>query len=412
MAELSGSLAPLQHANFRWYWIALTVNLAGTTMSAVALAFAVLDISDSPNALGLVLAAGTTPIVVFLLFGGVIADRWPLTAVLRIGMVVLAASQGAVAALVITGTAEIWMLVVLSAINGTAMALVLPAMQSITPRLVTRDLLQRAIALQSFSRGGAPGHRPDHQRFARGGRGRRVGARLRRGDVVRGRDHPGASPAPTSGTTRGGEHDGRRAPRRMGLRAPDHVAVGGRRRVHLPQRHLRRGLAQPSGRPGPTRRSARKGGGSSFSAESVGLIVAAVVLLHRPLQRPLFTGMVWTATLAVPLVVLGVYPHVWLMLVVTFVAGIGFDVFGMGWNLAMQEHVPPEMLSRAYSYDALGSYLAIPLGQVAFGPLGVAFGYRDVLVVSAVAYVVICLLVLSSRSVRDLRRVPVEVTVS
>ena len=99
------------------------------------------------------LAAGTAPIVVFLLLGGVIADRWPLTAVLRVGMVVLASSQGAVAALVITDTAEIWMLVVLSAINGTAMALVFPAMQSITPRLATRDLLQRAIALQSFSRG-------------------------------------------------------------------------------------------------------------------------------------------------------------------------------------------------------------------------------------------------------------------
>ena len=153
MVQFSGSLAPLQHANFRWYWTALTVNLAGTTMSAVALAFAVLEISDSPNALGLVLAAGTAPIVVFLLLGGVIADRWPLTAVLRVGMVVLASSQGAIAALVITGTAEIWMLVVLSAVNGTAMALVFPAMQSITPRLVTRDLLQRAIALQSFSRG-------------------------------------------------------------------------------------------------------------------------------------------------------------------------------------------------------------------------------------------------------------------
>jgi MFS family permease len=100
------------------------------------------------------------------------------------------------------------------------------------------------------------------------------------------------------------------------------------------------------------------------------------------------------------------------MLLVTFVAGIGFDVFGMGWNLAMQENVPEEMLSRAYSYDALGSYLAIPLGQVAFGPLGAAFGYRDVLVVSAVLYVVVCLLVLSSRSVRDLRRVPLEATVS
>jgi MFS family permease len=65
------------------------------------------------------------------------------------------------------------------------------------------------------------------------------------------------------------------------------------------------------------------------------------------------------------------------------------------------------MLSRVYSYDALGSMVAVPVGQVLFGPLGEAFGYRDVLVASAVAYVAVVLLVLSSRSVRDLRRVRV-----
>ncbi len=80
----------------------------------------------------------------------------------------------------------------------------------------------------------------------------------------------------------------------------------------------------------------------------------------------------------------------------------------MGWTLATQEHVPPEMLSRAYSYDALGSFVAIPLGELAFGPLGSAFGYADVLVVSGILYLLVGMLTLSSRSVRDLRRVPVR----
>ncbi len=62
------------------------------------------------------------------------------------------------------------------------------------------------------------------------------------------------------------------------------------------------------------------------------------------------------------------------------------------------------MLSRAYSYDMLGSFVAMPVGQLAYGPLGAAFGYRDVLVVSGVAYVAIALLTLLSRSVRDLPR--------
>jgi len=92
------------------------------------------------------------------------------------------------------------------------------------------------------------------------------------------------------------------------------------------------------------------------------------------------------------------------LVAVTFVAGAGIEVFSMGWNLAMQENIDDQMLSRAYSYDALGSFVAMPIGQLAYGPLGAAFGYRDVLVWSGVAYVVIALLALTSRSVRTLDR--------
>jgi MFS family permease len=411
MAGFSGSLAPLQHENFRWYWIAVTVNLAGTTMSGVALAFAVLSISDSPSALGVVLAAGTVPTVLFLLLGGVIADRWPLTAVLRVGMVVLALSQGAIAALVISGAAEIWMLVALAAVNGTALAVVFPAMQSITPRLVPRDLLQRAIALQSFSRGALRVVGPTISALLVVGVGAGwalafdaatwfaaalILARVRLPPPAP-REHAGS----TAAELRAG-WDYVRGTTWLWVVVLGFTFLN----VIYAGAWLTLGPARANETFGP------RGWGLVLSAESVGLIVAALVLLRRPLRRPLFTGMVWTATIALPLAVLGVYPHVWPMLLCAFVAGIGFDVFGMGWNLAMQEHVPPDMLSRAYSYDALGSYVAIPLGQVAFGPLGAAFGYRDVLVVSAVAYVAICLLVLSSSSVRDLRRVPLEAALS
>ena len=89
-------------------------------------------------------------------------------------------------------------------------------------------------------------------------------------------------------------------------------------------------------------------------------------------------------------------------MVAMFVAGAGTEVFSMGWNLAMQENIEDSMLSRAYSYDALGSFVAMPIGQLAYGPLGAAFGYQKVLVVSGIAYVAICLLTLTSRSVRNL----------
>jgi MFS family permease len=66
------------------------------------------------------------------------------------------------------------------------------------------------------------------------------------------------------------------------------------------------------------------------------------------------------------------------------------------------------MLSRAYSYDALGSLIAMPIGQLAYGPLAAAFGLRPVLIASAVAHVGVVALILCSRSVRDLPRAPVE----
>jgi predicted MFS family arabinose efflux permease len=307
--------------------------------------------------------------------------------------------------------AEIWMLVVLEAVNGTALALVFPAMQSITPQLVPRDLLQQAIALQSFSRGALRIVGPTISALLVVGVGAGWALAVDATTwfaaaviLVKVRLPPPA-PREEAASTLGELRQGWDYVRRttwlwavvLGFTFLNVIYAGA---------WLTLGPARANETIGP------KGWGLVLSAESVGLVVAAVVLLHRPLKRPLFTGMVWTAALAVPLVVLGVYPHVWLMLPVAFVAGIGFDVFGMGWNLAMQEHVPPDMLSRAYSYDALGSYVAIPLGQLAFGPIGAAFGYRDVLVVSAVVYVLICLLVLSSRSVRDLRRVPVRTTVS
>ena len=80
-------------------------------MASVALAFAVLEVSDSPSALGTVLAAMSIPMVVFLLVGGVVADRFGRTLVIQASNVVAGLSQLAIAALVLSGHAQIWHLV-------------------------------------------------------------------------------------------------------------------------------------------------------------------------------------------------------------------------------------------------------------------------------------------------------------
>ena len=111
------------------------------------------------------------------------------------------------------------------------------------------------------------------------------------------------------------------------------------------------------------------------------------------------------AVFAVPLFILGANPVLPLLVVGAFAAGVGMEVFGLGWNLAMQENIDERLLSRAYSYDALGSFVAIPIGQLTFGPLAEAFGAQRVMVVAAVVYAVIALSTLLSRSVRRLERV-------
>ena len=397
------SLAPLRERNFAWYYASRFTNLLGTMMASIALAFAVLDLTDSASALGAVLAAHTIPMVLFLLFGGVIADRFPRTLVLQLSNLSSALTQGVVAYLVISGTAELWMLIVLEAVHGTVSAIAFPAMASMVPQLVPRDQLQRANALLSLSRGALTIIGPT------------VGALL---VVTVGSGWALAVdamtwllaailllPVATPPKDRSGEQPGTIAELRDGWQLfigttwlwVVVLAFGFLNAIHTGAWYtLGPAIAKDT--------IGKQGWGFVLSAESVGLLLMTLILLRVPLKRPLLYGMVGCSVMGVPMVVLGLEPQLMLLVAVTLLAGMGIELFSMGWNLAMQENIEDDKLSRAYSYDALGSYVAMPIGQLAYGPLGEAFGYRDVLVVSGVAYAAISLLALSSRSVRTLGR--------
>src|SRR5687767_16029542 len=107
-------------------------------MAGVALAFAVLDITDSATALGQVLAAHTIPMVLFLLWGGVIADRFPRVSIIQLSNVLSGVAQATIALLVISGTAKLPMVIALSAVHGTLSAMSYPAIGGLMPQLVAR----------------------------------------------------------------------------------------------------------------------------------------------------------------------------------------------------------------------------------------------------------------------------------
>jgi MFS family permease len=105
------------------------------------------SLHGSRTELGLVLGARSIPNAAFILLGGVIADRLPRHAVMVTSNVVSMATQGKVAALLLTGNAEIWQLVVLSVLNGTSAAFFFPASQGIVPQTVPEAMIQQANAL-------------------------------------------------------------------------------------------------------------------------------------------------------------------------------------------------------------------------------------------------------------------------
>ena len=93
---------------------------------------------------------------------------------------------------------------------------------------------------------------------------------------------------------------------------------------------------------------------------------------------------------------------------VAFCAGIGLEVFGVNWITALQQHIPRHVLSRVNSYDALGSFVFIPLGLVIAGPLADRFGATNTLWGFLAVGLVSIGAALLSRDVRTLRRVETE----
>jgi MFS family permease len=410
VSEKPSALATLREPNFRYYFLSRLVNGAGSTMGGIALAFAVLEVHSSATALGAVMAAHSIPEVLFLLAGGVIADRFGRTLVIQVCNVLAGATQLAIAALVITGAAQVWQLVVLSAVNGTVAAISFPAIASVMPQLVPRDQLQPANALMSMQRGivSVIGPTVGGVLVVTVGAGWAV--------AIDGITYLLAAvllllvkiPAPLPREERTSMvddlRDGWRYFRSTTWLWVVVLAFSVLNALHAGAFFTLGPVLAKSGSIGEA------GWGLILSASAAGLLLTTVLMLKVPLQRPLLWGMVGCTLFGLPMVVLGTHPDVVWVMVAAFVGGAGIEVFGLGWNLAMQEHVPDEMLSRAYSYDALGSFAAIPVGQLVAGPLGAAFGVRETILVSGILYAVICLATLGSRSVRELQRASVTPT--
>lgn len=142
-------LRALRHPNYRLFWGGNFLSNVGTWMQNVAQGWLVLELTNSAFWLGVVGFAGAIPFLFFTLFGGVIADRVDKRRLLITTQTVMMILAFILATLTWLHRIDVWGVVILAFLTGTAQAMNAPSYQAMVPRLVPRQDLTNAIALNS-----------------------------------------------------------------------------------------------------------------------------------------------------------------------------------------------------------------------------------------------------------------------
>ncbi len=141
----------LRHREFRFLWLAQSSSVIGDYLVTVALALFIVQRTGSATDLGLVLAAKALPLILFLLVGGVWADRLPRHRVMLSTDLVRCGLHGLLAALIFAGSVPIWQIVAIEMAFGAAEAFFRPAADGLLPQTVPEADIQQARAITSLS---------------------------------------------------------------------------------------------------------------------------------------------------------------------------------------------------------------------------------------------------------------------
>lgn len=348
----------------------------GDQLVPVALAFAVLDLTGSVTDLGLVLAAQTVPLAIFVLFG--------MTAVL-----------------LLTGSPRVWQLAALQAVYGTAEAFFGPASTALVPQTVAESELQQANALLGLSGNVASVMGPAVAGVIVVTIGAGWGLAVDAATFI-------ASALFLSQLRITGQPVRVRSSTWHELRAGWH-AFRSRTWLWVTVLYFTVFLAAVFGPlqvlgPAVARRSL--GGAGAWAAISAALGVGSVFggllgLRWRPRYplRAAFIGFL----IATPALVAAIAAHapVPIIVAVALIDGGTGTFFNTIWFTALQRAVPQAELSRVSSWDYLGSIVLLPLGQAASGPIAATIGLSTTLFAAAGLAILMLLAVLAVPAVRN-----------
>jgi MFS family permease len=404
---VSTRFGALAERDFRLVFSSTTISAVGDGVAYIALAFAILHIShDSPTAVGVVLACRQAAAAAVTLAAGVIADRIPRHVVLVAVASVQAVVQTVVGLLLVGGHATVALLAVLGVVYGLADGFVIPAQNGLVPAVVSSSRLQQANALLGLSRSilgfgapalggvlvaaGSPGGAilVDAASFA-------VAAAL----LARVHVEPRADavePEPFLRELREGWSEFRR--QRWIFNTIVFFGIGNL-------------AGQAWSVLAPLVVKEHYGGATHFgfvgAAFGVGLVLGGLVTLRWRPSRPLLVSCLCAAPFGLGTWLLAFLVPYPVLLAGQVVAGTGLAMHLALWFTVFQQQVPEHARARVSSYDALGSFVLIPLGTAAVGPLAAALGIRATLLVAGSIVQLMNLLVLAQPAVWSIRREPV-----
>jgi MFS family permease len=395
-----------EQPSFRLLFAGQALSVIGDRITPVALAFAVLELGSATD-LGIIFAAGALPFALFAVAGGVVADRVGRREVMLVSDVVRAIVQAFTASILLTGVAEVWMLVVLSAIYGMGSALFSPALNGLIPQTVGARDLQAANALLALTRSAANvvGPAVAGVIVALVGSGEAIAldaATFVVSALCLVRMH--VRPVPAGAV--GGGHDGFL----VQLRAGWHEVRS--------RTWLRRGLVAMSAYHvfvlpsvfvlGPVLAARELDGASSWAtivaAFGLGTIVGNAAALRFPIRRPILMAAAALVVASMQAAIIGSGLGTWGIAGLEVIAGIGVALFFTLWDLSLQEQVAPQAVARVSSYDFAVSVGLMPLGLAVAAPIADAVGLQETLWGMSGLGVASALLWLAAPSVRRVER--------
>ena len=404
--KLPARLDVLRLRNFRNLFIGEAVSLLGDGLFTVALTFGVLDLRHSGTDVGIVLGAFSLPLVLFTVIGGVWADRLRREWVMIVSDLVRFVTLAVIAAILLTGRAQVWSLAVLGFIYGCGDAFFFPAYTALIQQIVPPDRLQEANALRGMSDsfGWFVGPSISGILVAAIGAGGTLGLdaftflvsagfllTLRVPALLRTR-----APATFAAELRDGWREVRSRTWLwvMMLRAMLVLFVT------IAPLQILGPLTLTAELPST---SAKALWGLMVGFFSLGMLVGGTIALYYRPRRPMVVCALCGTTASVPMIALALPLSRWELLAVWVARGVAIGVFSAVWDATLQIRIAPESMARVSSWDWMTASGLWPLGLVLAGPVAQLMGLTDALWLSAACGLACSLWVLL---VKDVWRLP------